>query len=187
MRVELDRQLRTEATELYRRRVGSGAAFVPKLANVLAQVGLLHGYGRQLGTKDIDAWMRVAPTDENGTMLMVSTTRKLFGKVHPGRAYVFADVAEEAIEYRGWISAELAEPAPVSKDRADSDEYRQIDDAFLASMPDTFAFEDNCNHEAGTWDDTYDAWHCICGRMVHDEWTRGISSGAVQLAPAVRT
>jgi hypothetical protein len=187
MRVRLDSQLRLEATELHRRRVGSGSSYAPKLATVLAQVGLLHGYGKSLRTGDIDAWMRVAPTDENGTMLITSITRKVFGHPQPGRAYVFASMEDDEIFYRGWMPSELLELAPVAKDKADSDEYREVEDAFLAEMPKTFAFEDDCPHLAGTWDDAYDAWHCICGRHVHDPRARAIASGAVQLAVAVQS
>jgi hypothetical protein len=187
MRVRLDPQLRVEATELHRRRVGSGSSYAPKLATVLAQVGLLHGYGRELRTGDIDAWMRVAPTDENGTMLITSITRKVFGRPQPGRAYVFASVEDDEIIYRGWMPGELLEPAPVTKDRVDSDEYREIEDPFLAPMPEEFRFEDDCAHVAGTWDENYDAWHCICGRRIHDPWTRGVASGAIQLVAAVQS
>lgn len=187
MRVRLDRQLRVEATELHRRRVSSGSSYAPKLATVLAQVGLLHAYGRELTVKEIDAWMRVMPADENGTMLNIVTSHRIYDTmVKPGRVHVLAEAGEEEITYKGWITSEAIAEAPVTKDRVDSDAYREIEDVFLAEMPEQFLFEDSCNHLAGTWDHAYDAWHCICGRRVHDQRARELAAGPLRLADPVR-
>lgn len=183
--------IRAEAGELHRRRLAAGHTMMPKIETTVAQLGLLEHYGKVLRLDDLNDWLRVAPLDDSGNEIRVVVSQRMTNRIYFSSLrpiIVFATVTPDHILWRGWVTQEEILEAPVqsfTNDDGEVDQFYELEDEALASMPENFDFSATCSHAAGIWDYLYDSWDCAgCGRKIPSAWDSDVARGVVQLVAA---